>query len=48
VKAVVWFDSPYPGGVDFQLRGASARAFEQAVERRPRLLEAPLHVRSLR
>ncbi len=29
-RAVVWFDSPYPGGVDFRLDRREAAAFERA------------------
>src|SRR5262249_25419687 len=31
VKAVVWFDSSYPGGIDFRLRGAMATAFHTVI-----------------
>lgn len=31
VKAVIWFDSAYPGGVDFRLRGDAAKALSSAV-----------------
>jgi cellulose synthase/poly-beta-1,6-N-acetylglucosamine synthase-like glycosyltransferase len=33
IKALIWFDSPYPGAVNFQLSGRSADAFRQSVNR---------------
>jgi cellulose synthase (UDP-forming) len=32
VKAIVWFDASYPGGIDFTLRGAAAAELRSAVE----------------
>lgn len=41
LKAVVWFDSPYPGGVNFQIRGRSADAFKQTIAANALLRETP-------
>jgi beta-mannanase len=46
VKAVVWFDSPYPEGVNFQVRGQSADAFRRTVSANA-LLQERLRLRLL-
>jgi cellulose synthase (UDP-forming) len=35
VKAIIWFDSQYPGGIDFRLQGTSAEAFRTAIASSP-------------
>ncbi len=44
VKAVVWFDSRYPGGVDFQIRGQTAGALKETLDADARLRQ-PLQLR---